>query len=221
MVNGIRIYMNLIKKYWYIFTLLVVTFGLGIVTFLTSQKLTKTTSIAPTVPQVTPKAVTPACTYTFTITLSAKTASPTSTVAPTGTLTQKTTPTVTSKPTPLASRTPTPTVTSTPTQTPSLAPTATSIPPGICNTSCNVSTDCAAGYTCSSGTCRNPSCTLKTSCVCDISTLTPTPTNASIANAATPTEVPQPAIPVSGGETTLGALIISFGALLLIVGFAL
>jgi hypothetical protein len=78
--------MKFIKKYWYILLLTLITLGMGIVVFITGGKLTTKKPVAPTVPQVTPKASEPACTLTFTI------ATPTSTMTETPTQTPTSTP---------------------------------------------------------------------------------------------------------------------------------
>lgn len=145
--------MKFIKQYWYILFILIFTVGLGVMVLLTSQKLTTTQPVAPTVPQATPKAAEPACTLTFTI--------------------------ATSTPTP----TPTPGPTATPTPTPTPGPTATPTPtptPRVgCNNNCSVNADCASGLTCVNGACRNPSCTEETDCQCAVAAApTPTPTAA-------------------------------------------
>lgn len=103
--------MNFLKKYWYLLFVAVITTGLGVVTFLTSQKLTQTKPVAPTVPQEKPKAVEPACRLTFSV------LQPTATPTPT--------------PGPTATPTPTPDPTATPTPTPTPGPTATPTPPPI------------------------------------------------------------------------------------------
>ncbi|MEK7591978.1 MAG: hypothetical protein AAB508_01135 [Patescibacteria group bacterium] len=67
-----------------LFTLLFVG-GMGAVIFLTTQKLEQKSSVAPTVPQVTPKAAEPACTLTFALATPTPTptGSPTTTPTPT------------------------------------------------------------------------------------------------------------------------------------------
>ncbi|MBI5614305.1 PKD domain-containing protein [Candidatus Gottesmanbacteria bacterium] len=64
-----------------LFTLLFVA-GMGAVIFLTTQKLEQKNSVAPTVPQITPKAAEPACTLTFAL---GPTPTPTATPTPTPT----------------------------------------------------------------------------------------------------------------------------------------
>lgn len=82
--------MNVLKRYWYYLIITVVTLGLGVVTFLTTQKLTQTKPVAPTVPQEKPKAVAPECRLTFSVVQ--PTATPTSTPGPTATPTPTPTP---------------------------------------------------------------------------------------------------------------------------------
>jgi hypothetical protein len=95
--------MNFIKKYWYLLIVTIITVGIGVVAYLTSVKLEQKTSVAPNVPQVTPKAVNDTnCKLVFSI---SETITPTST--PSGTPTS--TPTATMTPTGGATNTPTPT----------------------------------------------------------------------------------------------------------------
>jgi hypothetical protein len=217
--------MKWLKKYWYIITLLCITIGLGVVTYLTSQKLTQTTPVAPNVPQQNPKAAVPACTYTFTIQI---TSGPTPTVSQTPTLGPSSTPTNTphisltpsSSPTvtTIPSSTPTITITSTPTLGPSSTPTntplATNTPTGTtvpqvgCNISCT-SNSCQSGLVCDSTTetCRNNSCIDRTDCICLLAQATPT------------SIIPQ--TPVSGGQTFIGYAVVAGGILLLMIGLAL
>lgn len=128
------------------------------------------------------------------------------TSTPTNTLS----PTVTNTPTPTSTPTNTPTgttsITNTPTHTPSYTPTNTPVPTlASCNKICTVTSDCVSDLTCIDGACRNPSCTEKTNCSCDIA------------------QVPEtPEVPVSGIGPGLLGLFISAGALLLILfGLAL
>lgn len=83
--------MSFIRKYWYLVFITVITISLGVVTFLTSQKLKNAAPVAPTVPQAQPQAVTLACTKTLTIVFPSPTATPTAT--PTNTPTATPTPT--------------------------------------------------------------------------------------------------------------------------------
>jgi len=215
--------MSFLKKYWYFLLITVITFGLGIVTFLTSQQLTKTTPVAPNVPQVTPKAAEPACTLSFNLT----------------------TPTPTSETTP--------TITNTPTETPQNTPTNTPTPTTTvgCNSSCEVNADCNSGLVCSDGNCRNGSCTDQTDCSCDQAGNTPTPVlsdcnsgctvnadcskglvcidnscrNASCTektNCSCDVAIATPKTPVAGiGPSVLGVSVIGSAFLLIILGLAL
>ena len=90
--------MSFIKKYWYLIAVTIITVGLGVVAYLTSTKLDTTSSVAPNVPQVTPKAVSNDCKVAFTIATNTPTGTITST--PTGTITNTPTGTLTSTPTP-------------------------------------------------------------------------------------------------------------------------
>lgn len=180
------------KKNWYIIFLSIITIGLGVVAFLTSQKLRQTTPVAPTVPQVSPKAAEPACTLTFTVAV----ATPTPT-------------------TPGPSPTPTPTPEPSPTPTNTPAPTATPAPVG-CNNSCSNDGGCQSGLVCSAGFCRNPSCTSQSSCNCPQPTATPGTTVQS-----TPTGIPTPKVPVAGsGPSVMGVSVIAGGLLLILLGLA-
>ena len=183
--------MNMLKKYWYLFLVALFTVGLGVVVFLTNQKLAQTESISPTAPEGEAEAAVPkACVLKFTI----------SGEGPT--------------PTPEDTETPTPTPTpqdisyddgeeESSEEIAYVQPTATPIPPAECDDSCTINSDCESGLVCVEGSCRNPSCTAATNCVCDG---TPQPT---------------PKTPVSGGPTILGASVIGIGMLILLLGFAL
>jgi hypothetical protein len=215
--------MRFVKKYWYFTIITIITLGLGVITFITSQQLTKTTPVAPTVPQVTPKAAEQACTLTLNI------------VSPTTTLTG----------------TPGDTPTNTPTNTPTPAgelkncngtctvnadctsglvctnsacrnasctdksdcicnqsessPTPTTLALSGCNIGCTVNMDCSNGLVCIDNFCRNASCTEKTNCSCEEVAAVPTPKT-----------------PVAGtGPTVLGATIIGSAFLLILLGLAL
>lgn len=106
--------MNFLKKYWYLLLVTIITAGIGVVAYLTSTKLEQQQPVAPTVPQVTPKATDVNCKLVFTISANP---TPTPTPGPTAT------------PTP----TPTPGPTATPTPTPTAGPTATPTPTPIAN----------------------------------------------------------------------------------------
>ena len=239
--------MTFLKKYWYLFVIMIITAGLGVVAYLTSTKLTQTTPVAPNVPQSTPKAAEPACTLSFTI----ATPSPTPTGTPTNTPTN--TPSGTPSHTPTS--TPTATPSHTPTSTPSNTPTATPTPQVSCNSVCTVNTDCVSGLVCSDGRCRNASCVAQSSCQCPVATNTPTPTptpvvqvgcnsactvntdcssglvcidsacrNPSCSEKTTcqcEVAAPTPQTPVAGtGPTVLGASIVAGGFLLVLLGLA-
>ncbi len=104
--------MNFLKKYWYLILVTVITAGIGVVAYLTSTKLEQQQPVAPTVPQVTPKATDVNCKLVFTIgTNPTPTPTPTGTPGPT--------------PTPTPTGTPGPTPTPTPTETPGPTPTPT------------------------------------------------------------------------------------------------
>lgn len=145
-------------------------------------RLTTLSPIAPTAPESRPQAADwiggNQCALTFTI----------EGETPTPTATPSATPTPTSTPSPTPTPTPTtPAGTPTPTLPPGVTPTPT-VPGGVatptpvkasCNQSCNVSSDCMAGLTCTTdGLCRNISCSEMASCVCPGSTPTPTPIGA-------------------------------------------
>jgi len=213
--------MGFLKKYWYFSLITIITFGLGIVTFITSQQLTKTTPVAPNVPQVTPKAAEPACTLSFNL------ATPTPTDAIT------------------------PTITNTPTETPANTNTPTPTHTVGCNNGCTVNADCDNGLVCSDGYCRNGSCTEQTDCTCNQAQATPTPVlsdcnsgctvNADCSNGlvcidnscrnASCTEktncscdvaAATPKTPVAGiGPSVLGVSVIGSAFLLILLGLAL
>ncbi len=99
--------MQFLKKYWYLMLVTLITMGIGVVAYLTSIKLEQREPVAPTVPQVTPKASDVNCKLIFTLGVD-NTPTPTPTVPVTGS------PTPTQTPGPTASPTPSPTVTPTP-----------------------------------------------------------------------------------------------------------
>ena len=110
-----------------------------------------------------------------------------------------------------SSPTPTPTGSSTPTPTASATPTPTSSgEPNSCGGTCGSNSNCASGYYCYNGYCRNPSCPEDTDCVCPGSTTT---------TSASPTEA---SLPQSGTNwptfagVGLGILIV-FGSILLAI----
>lgn len=75
--------MQFFKKYWHLVLVSLLTLGLGILTFLTTEKLKETKPIAPTVAQVIPKAAEPACQLSFSVVQATPSATPTSTPSPT------------------------------------------------------------------------------------------------------------------------------------------
>lgn len=77
--------MRFFKKYWHLVLVSLLTLGLGVITLLTTEKLKQTKPVAPTVPQVTPKAAEPACQLTFSLFQATPTATLTPTATPTST----------------------------------------------------------------------------------------------------------------------------------------
>ena len=70
--------MRFFKKYWYLLIVTVITIGIGVVAYLTSTKLEQQQSVAPNVPQVTPKASNnPDCKLVFSLTINTPTPTPT------------------------------------------------------------------------------------------------------------------------------------------------
>ena len=70
--------MRFFKKYWYLLIVTIITIGIGVVAYLTSTKLEQQTSVAPNVPQVTPKASNnPDCKLVFSLTINTPTPTPT------------------------------------------------------------------------------------------------------------------------------------------------
>ncbi len=88
-------------------TVTIITVGIGVVAYLTSTKLEQQSPVAPTVPQVTPKASDINCKLVFSIGVE-NTPTPTPTVTPTGTPGPTSTPTPTGTPGPTSTPTPTP-----------------------------------------------------------------------------------------------------------------
>ncbi len=70
--------MSFLKKYWYLLLVTIITVGIGVVAYLTSIKLEQRQPVAPTVPQVSPKATDINCKIVFTL----GTHTPTPTCAP-------------------------------------------------------------------------------------------------------------------------------------------
>lgn len=227
----------------------IITVGLGVVAYLTSTKLDNETSVAPNVPQVTPKAVSNACKVSFSIT--ANTPTPTNTGTPSGTPTN----------------TPTATPTNTPTDTSNTAPVCTDLAlnPTSGTAPFTVTLKCtgkdidgditAVEFTLPDGTTKlieqnvgslgslsttytvptdgsyNFSCRVrdnnqKFSDVPDACrkslhlNVEVTPTPRPIGPTSTPTPIPTPKIPVSGTPSILGASVVAGGLFLLLLGLA-
>lgn len=204
--------MNFLKKYWYLLTLIIITIGLGAVTYFTSQKLSSSKPVAPNVPQEKPQAAEEACILRFSINGTSPSPSPTTpetSVTPSVT----TTPNPSGTPTPTLTNTPTPTVTPTgtprPTNTPvpTNTPQATATPRPGCNTACTESgNECASlgsAYSCYQGTCRLATCPERSNCSCVTITQT------------------TPQVPVSGSPAIIGIIAVIGGILLLVFGLAL
>jgi len=119
--------MNFLKKYWYLLLVTFLTIGIGVVAYITSTKLDTDQSVAPTVPQATPYAVSSNCKLVFSITPNTPIPTPTNTPGPTPTKTPTPTitPTETPGPTPTPTNTPTPGPSTTPTEGPTATPTDT------------------------------------------------------------------------------------------------
>lgn len=235
--------MSFFKKYWYLIAVTIITVGLGVVAYLTSTKLDDETSVAPTVPQVTPQAVSNACKVSFTIT--PNTPTPTNTGIPSDTPTE--TPTAT----------PTGTTNTTPECTDlALNPTTGTTPFSVTLTCTGKDSDgdiTAVEFTLPDGTTKlveqnvgspgsltttytvsqdgsyNFSCRVrdnnqKFSDVPDVCReslnlnvqVTSTPRPPGPTSTATP--VPTPKIPVSGIPSVLGATVVAGGFLLLLIG---
>jgi hypothetical protein len=211
-----------IKRYWYIILLLVVTLGLGVVTYLTSTQLAKKTPVAPNVPQVKPQAVSQACTISFTMT-SGPSNTPTST------------------PPNQPSKTPTATPSNTPTSTITPTPSPTPFTLIGCYSDCDKNNPCQSGLVCLNGLCRKESCPDQSNCNCLVSTSTPTmtptstpltnstPTSTPLTNSTPtptptgssltpipPTAIPTPETPVSGNNFVTVLSIVAAGLLLLL-----
>ena len=239
--------MNFFKKYWYLLLVTFLTVGIGVVAYLTSTKLENQQSVAPTVPQVTPKAAVSACRLVFSIAVSP---TPTPTAGPSAT--------PTSTPTPGPSATPTPTsppgngtpicvnlTVSPSTGVPSFTTTLTctgqdsdgditavefTLPDGSTKfVEGNVGSpgSLSTQYTISQNGTYSFSCRVRDnnftfSSVPDVCkktiTLGPTPTPGP---SPTPTSAPTPKIPVAGGPTVLGITTVAGGLLLLLLGLAL
>ena len=108
--------------------------------------------------------------------------------------------------------------------TPTPTPTPTPGPANSCGGTCGSDNNCASGFYCNNGYCRNPNCPSDTDCNC----ATPTPTSTSVATStprtytATPTPTGEPALPTAGTSwpTVLGVstgIILLIGSLLLML----
>lgn len=96
-------------------------------------------------------------------------------------------------------------------------PTPTPTPPPSCNNTCTVDAECPSSMDCVSGSCRNPSCSSETDCICPEVTPTPTPVKT---NPPVSQSTPEPSLPEAGVSTAtyagigLGSILL-IGALLL------
>ncbi len=240
--------MNFFKKYWYLITVTIITVGIGVVAYLTSTKLETRQPVAPTVPQVTPKATDINCKLVFTLGTD-ETPTPTNTAGPTPTNTVGPTPTNTTAPTP------TPTGVSNNTRPEctdlTIEPT-TGTPPYTVTLTCtgrDIDGDITAAeftlpdgstklveenvgspgslsttYTVTSAGANSFSCQIR-----DNNNVWASSSDCRIGVAptlppgttATPTPIQTPKIPVAGIPSVLGATVIGGGLLLLLLGLAL
>jgi|GEM_PF-2820466 len=112
----------------------------------------------------------------------------------------------------LASQSASPTATATPTVT----PTAT---PNSCGGTCGSDSNCASGFICSGGTCRNPLCISAVDCTCG--TASPTATATASATPAGTQSTPRP-VPVTGVDwPTIVGVGVGAGAIILSILVAL
>lgn len=232
--------MNFFKKYWYLLAVTIITVGLGVVAYLTSTKLNTSAPVAPTVPQVTPKATSNACKVSFTIT--PNTPTPTNTGVP---------PTNTPTPTPTSQANTTPEctdlainpTTGTPPFTVSLTCTGKDVDgditaveftlpdgttklveknvgsPGSLTTTYNVAQNGAYTFSCRVRDNNQKFSSIPDACKKSLNlNVEATPRPASPTNAPTPN--PTPKIPVSGTPSVLGASVAAGGILLLLFGLA-
>jgi len=129
---------------------------------LIAWKIATRKPVAPTVPQVIPRAATPECKLSFSVVSPSPTPTGSFTPTPTGTLT----PTLTPSPTPTGTLTPRPT----PTLTPTLTPTPT--PLLGCYRECKSDDDCEGNLRCQtvSGVkrCLNLDCPGERDCICNV-----------------------------------------------------
>ncbi len=239
--------MSFIKKYWYLLLVTFLTVGIGVVAYFTSTKLENQQSVAPTVPQVTPKALnTVNCQLVFSITPTTPTPSVTATPGPTPTNTPG--PSATPSPTPGSNNTPpecTGLTLSPSSGTPSFTTTVTcsgkdvdgditavefTLPdgttklveknvgsPGSLSTQYTISQNGTYSFSCRVRDNNFAFSSVPDVCKQSIS-LGPTPTPGP---SPTPSPIPTPKIPVSGGPTVLGVSTVAGGLLLLLLGLAL
>ena len=226
--------MRFFRKYWYLLIVTIITIGIGVVAYLTSTKLEQQTSVAPNVPQVTPKASNnPDCKLVFSLTINTPTPTPTG---------EQNTPTPT--PTGQANRPECVELTLSPSTgtipyTTTLTCTGTivggditaaefTLPDGTTKlveknvgNPGSISFDYTVGQSGSlSFSCRVRDNNFNFSGVSDAcrKSVGPTPTGAPT---ATPSPIPTPKIPVAGtGPSILGAATVAGGLLLLLFGLA-
>ena len=236
--------MSFLKKYWYLMLVTIITVGIGIVAYLTSTKLEQQQPVAPTVPQVTPKATDIDCKIVFTLGVD-------STPTPTPTGGPSPTPTPTGGPSP----TPTPTTSANNTKPEctdlTVEPATGTVPytvtltctgkdtdgditaaeftmpdgskklveqnvgsPGSLTTTYTVTTSGAYSFSCQV---RDNNNAWISSDACRIST-GPTAPPGSTATPAPLAVNPTPRVPVAGVPSVLGASVIAGGILLLLLG---
>jgi len=215
--------MRFFRKYWYLLIVTIITIGIGVVAYLTSTKLEQQTSVAPNVPQVTPKASNnPDCKLVFSLTINTPTPTPTGvshrpecvelTLSPsTGTIPYTTTLTCTGT---IVGGDITAAEFTLPDGTTKLVEKNVGNPGSI-------SFDYTVGQSGSlSFSCRVRDNNFNFSGVSDAcrKSVGPTPTGAPT---ATPSPIPTPKIPVAGtGPSILGAATVAGGLLLLLFGLA-
>ena len=242
--------MSFFKKYWYLLLVTFLTVGIGVVAYFTSTKLENKQSVAPTVPQVTPKALnTVNCQLIFSL----------STNTPTPTPTGEQSPTPSPSPTPTSGPTPTPTPTppsnnqvpnctgltlSPSSGTPSFTTTLTcsgkdtdgditaaefTLPDGtkkLVEQNVGSPGSISTTYTITQNGTYSFSCRVRDNNF--VFSSVPSVCQQSMTIGPTPTPgpsptpspIPTPKIPVSGGPTVLGATTIAGGVLLLLLGLA-
>ena len=238
--------MSFFKKYWYLILVTFLTIGIGIVAYFTSTKLENQQSVAPTVPQVTPKALnTVNCQLVFSLTQNTPTPTVTNTPGPTPTNTPG--PSPTPSPTPPSNNTPpecTGLTLSPSTGTPSFTTTVTcsgkdvdgditavefTLPdgtkklveknvgsPGSLSTQYTIPQNGTYSFSCRVRDNNFVFSSVPDVCKQSIS-LGPTPTPGP---SPTPSPIPTPKIPVAGGTNILGISTVAGGVLLLLLGLA-